>query len=137
MISAVLDTNVIVSGVLFGGDPAQILLRAAQGDFDFLISDAILEELTGVLQRPKFKLPTGFVEQLRAELAHSTRLIVTHSRLKAVETDPDDNRILECALDGKADYIVTGDSDLLQMKTFRKIHIVTPPTFLVVVGQRP
>ncbi len=136
MISAVLDTNVIISGVLFGGDPARVLFKAAQGEFDFLISDAILEELTGVLRRPKFKLPTTFVEQLRAELSHSTRLIVTHSTLKAVKKDPDDNRILECAVDGKAGYIVTGDGDLLELEKFRKIQIVTPTAFLGMLARQ-
>jgi putative PIN family toxin of toxin-antitoxin system len=136
LISAVIDTNVIISGVLFGGEPGRVLLLAAQGDFEFLISDAILNELTGVLQRPKFKLPLSYVEQLRMELSHSARLIVTHSSIRAVKADLDDNRILECAVDGKASYIVTGDSDLLDLRTFRKIRIVTPSEFLEILARQ-
>jgi len=135
LLTAVLDTNVIISGVLFGGEPGKLLVKAAQREFDLLISDSMLAELTAVLQRPKFKVTPRFIEQLRNELSRTARLVVTRTILSVVKSDPEDNHILECAVDGFATHLVTGDSDLLNMTRFRKVRILTVAEFFRVLSQ--
>ncbi len=135
MISAVLDTNVIISGVLFGGLPGKLLQFAARDQFQLLISDAILHELTEVLKRPKFKIPLEFVSELRLELNRTASLVITRSKIDAIKADPADNRILECAYDGRANFIVTGDRELLQFEIFRKIKIVSVSEFMKIIEE--
>jgi len=126
----VLDTNVLISAIVFGRDPRTILEKVIAGKVRCVLSFAILDELRDVLQRPKFgftlEQAITVVEELRAvcEIVNPTR------RLRTIKTDPTDNRILECALEGRADAIVTGDAHLLKLKEFRGILIVTPAEFL-------
>jgi putative PIN family toxin of toxin-antitoxin system len=124
----VLDTNVIFSGLVFGGKPA-LVLRCFDGpDRTLLLTDHILLELRDVL-RAKSGWDERFIAQAIAGLGRIAELIHPATRIGECR-DPDDDRILEAALAGYADYIVTGDADLLSMGTFRTIPILTAATFL-------
>jgi len=125
----VFDTNILVSALVFPGGRADIALRRIIEARDrLLLSRAILDELLGILAR-KFSRDAE-------ELAHvavflSDLSIAVKSRRKlAVLADEPDNRILECAVSGGADAIVTGDKALLELKTFRKVKLLSLRAYL-------
>lgn len=125
-VPVVLDSNVVISGFLFGGPPAEILELALKGRITCHISPAILDELRGVLQRPKFGLTEAQTLAFIAEL-HDLCVIVTPTRrVRIIEDDPDDNAILECAEAASASLIVSGDSHLLSLEKWGDIRILSP-----------
>jgi uncharacterized protein len=126
----VLDTNVILSGILFGGKPRQILSAVVAGTLKMIISEAIVSELKGVLQRPKFGLTSQIVESIVAELSSVAEWVVPKNHVEIIKNDVSDNDVLDCALEGKADYIVSGDEHLLKLERCGKISIVNPDSFL-------
>ncbi len=126
----VLDTNILISGVLFPGKPRAVLELAIEGKIEAVSSRALLEEFSGVLERPKFRLQTVEVHAIAEELEAILLIVFPERRVSAIKEDPDDNAVLECALEAKADMIVTGDSHLLKLKGFRGIEILTADEFL-------
>jgi putative PIN family toxin of toxin-antitoxin system len=120
-----------------GVDPCrnspQILDAWRDERFALLVSPAILEEIVRVLEYPKIarlhRWPRARVEEFVAEFGYLG--IMTHGdlRLDVVRNDPADNRYLECALEGTADYLVSGDQDLLDLREHGGVPIVTPRTF--------
>jgi len=95
------------------------------------VSTAILEELVDVLRRPKFGWPDGRVAEALETLP--VTVLDTGPAYLEVLADEPDNRVLECAVAAKADYIVTGDRHLLELGSFRGCYIVTPRALLEVV----
>lgn len=126
----VLDTNVLISAILFGGKPRQVLETAITGSVNLVLSEFILEELRDVLARPKFHFPRDIIQRISYELRDLAVVVDPPRHLQVVKTDADDNRILECALSAEADVIVSGDPDLLDLKEFRGIPIWSPSQFL-------
>ncbi|SHJ02625.1 putative toxin-antitoxin system toxin component, PIN family [Desulfofundulus thermosubterraneus] len=131
----VLDTNVIISGILIpNGPPGMIVDFWAKGKLTVVISQSLLEEYLEVLLRPKFnKVGTinerqGILEQFLD--LENTVLVSPDFQLNVIENDPDDNRVLECALEGGVQYIVSGDEHLLALKEFQGIIIVSPAEFV-------
>jgi putative PIN family toxin of toxin-antitoxin system len=110
----VLDTNVYISGLLFGGIPAEILAQATEGDFVLCVSESIRDEVTATL-REKFKQSEDQIREGCQPLWEVAEFVESTTRLRIITADPDDNRILECAVDGKADIVVTGDDHLLRL----------------------
>jgi putative PIN family toxin of toxin-antitoxin system len=103
---------------------------AIEGKVEVVVSEPILEEVARVLGGRKFKFSpevVAAITQAIRDLAHNVHPTV---RLKVVKADPDDDKVLECALESSADAIVSGDEHLLALKTFRKIRIITPTKFL-------
>ena len=125
----VLDTNVLISAIMFGGKSRDILEMGISGKIKITLSQDILKELAEVLVDKKFRAPISFVQQTIHELTEIAELVIVTCKINAIKTDPDDNRILECAVSGKADCIVSGDSDLLNLKHFKKIKILSPNDF--------
>jgi putative PIN family toxin of toxin-antitoxin system len=126
----VLDTNVLISAILFGGKPRQVLEMVITGQHRLLISSAILDELVEVLVRDKFRFPAENTERIRQEIVDMADLIAPRRRLRVVIRDPADDRVIECAAAGKADCIVSGDKDLLDLKQYRGMPIMSPAEFL-------
>jgi uncharacterized protein len=126
----VLDTNVLVSAFLFEGKPRELFRKVISGSIQCFLSEPILRELTEVLQRPKFGVPYEVCQQIVQELYAICEVVDPASRIDIVRSDPDDNRILECALEAKADFLVTGDRHLLEIETFRGIEIIDPAACL-------
>jgi hypothetical protein len=127
---AVLDTNVVVSGLLFqGSNPRRALLNAQEGET--LGSDATLLELVEVMSRSKFDryLERGIRQQLVAEYMNACEIVAILYPILACR-DPKDDKFLEVAVHGRADAIVTGDQDLLELNPFRGIEILTPAEYL-------
>ncbi len=123
-----LDTNVLISGILFRGPPRELLELAIRGEIDLVASPALLDELEAVLLR-KFELPPELSRTVRAEL-ESLADVVLPAEVRAVSRDPDDDRILAAAVSGTAEVIVTGDRDLLVLGAHHEIPIVSPADFV-------
>jgi putative PIN family toxin of toxin-antitoxin system len=120
----------LISAVLFGGKPRQVLEKAIRGEVRLCISDPILDELKGVLQRPKFGYSPEMIQVILTELSGISDFVEAARTMNVVLEDPEDNRILECAVEAEAKYIVTGDSHLLKLGKFRNIEILEPNALL-------
>ncbi len=134
----VLDTNVLVSAVLSHGSPPDSILQAwRRGSFDLVVSAALLRELENVLARPRIRRRLAWSADERkafvVALGEGAFLVVPEAELHAVQADPSDNRVLEAAVEGKADYIVTVDRHLLDLGSYEGIRIVSPSRFFAVI----
>jgi len=125
----VLDTNVVVSGLLWNGSPAQLIEAAQADEAELFTSRTLLAELTRILRRAKFAkviAASGFsLDDLVLGFVELAALVTPEPIPATVLNDPDDDHVLACALAAKADLIVSGDRDLLTLKAFREIPIVT------------
>lgn len=127
----VVDTNVIISALLFEtGMPARAFRYALQNG-EILLSVELLEELNNVLGREKFNryLTREEREEFLETLVERSVLVELVEKVQECR-DPKDDKILELALSGGAEYIITGDRDLLVLNPFRGVQIVTPDEFL-------
>lgn len=127
----VVDTNVVISGLLWKGRPAQLMALASRDGarVELVSSPVMLEELDDILSRPKFR------RQLSAQSLTTERVLTDYARMcelihaepleEAVCIDPDDDMVLATALSGGAHLIVSGDRHLLCLKSFRGIPILT------------
>jgi len=129
---AVLDTNVIVSGLGWSGAPAAILDAVSDDRLVLVTSAPLLAELRRVLEYPKLAKVIQGGAQL-ADLVAASGVVVVPDRVLTVVSDDDDNRVLEAAIEGTADYIVSGDADLLDLGSFQGIPIITPGEFAATV----
>ncbi len=123
-----LDTNVIISSIFWKGKPYEVVKRGLEGGYQIVVSPEILDEVVERL-RNKFQFPEEGIQELVDIILTYSHVIEPTSKFDVVR-DKKDNKIIECAFDGKADCIVTGDSDLLELKEFRGIRIVTAREFL-------
>lgn len=124
---AVLDSTVYVSAVAKGGSGALNTLEAWNAaKFQLLLSEPIIEETARVLTQQD--APTVSIDKLTASLRQSAEWVVGAESITACR-DPDDNKVLEAAVAGNADYIVTDDKDLRTLTPFRGIEIVTVRRF--------
>ncbi|MBI2361724.1 MAG: putative toxin-antitoxin system toxin component, PIN family [Deltaproteobacteria bacterium] len=127
----VLDTNVLVSALLFMGTASEIVPLWQKGAITVLLSRDILEEYLRVLSYPKFQLSEAEIKALmEEELLPFVTAVKPKRRLSVVKRDPSDNKFLECALAGRARVIISGDEDLLSIGHYRRVHIQTPAQFL-------
>ena len=123
-VKVVADTNVVVSALLWKGNESKIIGLAEEGKIKLLSSVALLDELKKVLMYERFGLGEKTVDDNVKYILTVSEIISPKRRLKVIREDPDDNKFLECALEGKARYIVSGDRHLLRLKEFRGIKIV-------------
>jgi putative PIN family toxin of toxin-antitoxin system len=135
MLRAVLDTNVVVSAHLTADGPAALIFRLALSRyFQCYVSEEILEEYREVLQRRKFKLDADYV--VRSLSAFRAAAVLVNPRIQIVAArDPDDDKILECAIEAKADYIVTGNIRDFP-KQLRGVSVFPPRGFLNLLASR-
>ena len=129
MIRVVADTNIYISALMFGGLPGLLLDLGITQAFTLVISAALLDELDEKL-RVKFEVPPEDAAAIRSKLESVAHLVEPEVVLDVVTDDPDDNRVLECAVFGLADYIVSGDRHLLRLKAHEGIPILTAREFL-------
>lgn len=126
----VLDTNVIISAIVFGGVSREVLDLAIQQKVRLCISDPILDELQGVLRRTKFGYSSEQIRLISRNILSVSDLIETTQEVDVIKSDPADNAILDCAWSGNASFIVSGDNHLLRLKEFEGIKLVSPRQFL-------
>jgi putative PIN family toxin of toxin-antitoxin system len=125
----VCDTNVLISGILFRGHPRRILDWAAQGKLMNCASPALLREAENVLSRPKFGLRPSEVANILALFRDTFEMVHPEESVTAIRDDPADNRVHEAAGAAAADFIVSGDRHLLQLKEWQGIQIISPGDF--------
>ena len=130
----VFDTNILVSAVVFpGGRAESALLRVIEERDQLFISKAILDELLGVLAR-KFSRDAEELARVAVVLSEVAVTVRPRGKLRVVKDDPD-NRVLECALAGRADLIITGDKELLGLGNYRGVRIISLRDYLEEVGR--
>ena len=125
----VFDTNIYISAFAIPGGKAEEAYRLAlHGHFSLLSSITILAETTRILQT-KFYWARTETERLATHLSQVSELIPTHPHVQVL-TDEPDNRILECGIEGHADYVVTGDRRLLELREYEGLQIIALSKFL-------
>ncbi|HEX9888469.1 MAG TPA: putative toxin-antitoxin system toxin component, PIN family [Nitriliruptorales bacterium] len=132
MTRAVLDTNTWVSGLGWGGPPGDVVEAALAGRFQIVTSPALLEELRRVLTYPKLAKMFGDANEIVELITVASQVVRPTVTLDLVR-DPDDNRVLEAAVTGSVDVIVTGDADLLVLDVVQGVRIVSPADFIDVL----
>lgn len=131
MYRVVFDTNVYLSAILYGGKPEALLglSRGRKKRIELITSPSILKEIADVLSRDKFNWPEpGIVKAIR-HIARIAKIVEPKSTI-SVLSDKSDNRVLECATESKANFIISGDNHLLDLKKYQNISILKPAQFL-------
>jgi len=131
----VFDTNVIVSALLFTASKPGLAFLEALDNGTILASAELLTELNDVLSRPKFGdyIEPGESERFLGAFVREVRFVEIRETVRVCR-DPKDDQVLELAVSGNADLIVTGDTDLLALDRFRGIEIITPADLLRRLG---
>lgn len=136
MLRVVLDTNVIVSGLLHRkGAPAAVLDGATSKRFRCFISESLLDEYSDVLNRGYLRLDQHRAERFIKAFQVVAAFVVPRKKV-AVTKDPKDDRVMECAIAAGADFIVTGNIRDFPSQ-FHGVRVVTPRDFLFVLGSSP
>lgn len=136
MLKAVLDTNVVLSAHLNLQGPSQAIFDLVfSGVYRCFISSALLEEYEEVLSRPHFGVDVRKIARSLRDLRKASVLVVPTKRLN-VTFDPDDNKVLECALEARADYVVTGNLRHYPAQ-FQDIRIIPPRRFMTLLASGP
>jgi len=136
MIKVVLDTNIYVSAFLKPGSskPARILGLVTDEELNSIISEEIVEEVRGVLCSEKLKKYHRYslaqIEEFIKKYTKAGRRVLGILKVKAIVDDPDDNKFLAAAVEGGADFIISGDHHLTDLKEYQGIKIVKPAEFL-------
>lgn len=129
----VLDTNVIVSSIIANGKPNKLLRLGIDGRFIIIMSKELLQELISVLRRPKFKITKMEIRDIVSLLIRSSETIAVKSKFKVVREDPEDDIVVNTAIDGKANYIISGDEHLIAISKFKGIEILTVDQMLKIL----
>lgn len=126
MLKFVLDTNVLVSALIStGGNPALLLDKAGESYILFISKD-MLTEFEAVISRDKFRFADEEINTIIEAIVSFSEIVNPEIKLDVIKSDPDDNKILECAVASGAYYIVSGDRHLLDLKEYGEIKIITP-----------
>lgn len=120
----VIDTNVLISSFLWEGPEHRLIKLIEMGALDGYTSPIILEELREVLQEPKFSFELREAAEAVGYFVSILTVVDPKVRLNVIDEDPADNRVLECALESRVDYVVSGDRHLLQLEECQGIKIV-------------
>lgn len=133
----VTDTNVLISATFWKGLSESIVWMAQEGEVVIIISSEILREYLNALDYKELtkKVQAKGLTKLftAAKLAQIAIIVEPKTRVNAVRDDPDDNKIIEAAIEGKADFILTYDKHLLKLKEYESVKIVTPEEFINVL----
>ena len=130
----VFDTNITISTLFWKGHPRTIFDLVREGKAVLLSSEQIESELIRVLAYSKFGLIPSEILPIVNNVRKHTQLIEVKSKVDLVKEDLTDNIFLECALDGKADYIISGDRHLLKIGSYQGIQIIRAKDFLIKEG---
>lgn len=133
----VLDTNVLVSGTFWTGDSFRIIRKIDLKDIMLILSKELLDEYDETIRSEeileKIENKNLIMNKIIKRVIEDALIISPETKFDIIKEDPDDNRILECAFEGKADYIITQDGHLLKLGEFEGIKIIMPDGFLKVL----
>jgi putative PIN family toxin of toxin-antitoxin system len=128
-VRAVFDTNVLIAAFLTEGLCSGLLIRARKQAFNLVLCDDIIREFEGILSK-KFKLTSTDISEILSIVSEAASEILHKlGPIPNICRDPNDDMIISCAIDATADYIVTGDEDLLILKRYKDIVIINPRNF--------
>ncbi|MBU0571017.1 MAG: putative toxin-antitoxin system toxin component, PIN family [Candidatus Omnitrophica bacterium] len=132
MLKVVIDTNVFISGLLNSPSCRYIIKLLGAAKLTLIISPWILDELIGVISRPKFRnaITRETAEKIIEMISIQAVLVNPSREFDVIEDDPADNRFIDAAIEANADFIISGDRHLLDLKTFHDIRVITPAQFL-------
>ena len=125
----VLDTNVLISGIFWNGTPAKILELWVQEHFQILITQSILDEYNSTLYRVSKGKKDNLVNAWMLFVVENGIVVNVRKKFK-LSADPDDNKFIDCAVSGGADYIVSGDAHLLDLISVLNVKVLKPNEFL-------
>ena len=128
---AVLDTNVLISGVIATGVPHKLLVEGFNHEYQIVVSVETLTEFRDTLLKypERFQMDEDDVQKEVKTIRYFAEFVAPQEDITAVEDDPDDDKFLEAAVAGDVEYLVSGDQHLLSLDSFRGIDIVEPRTF--------
>jgi len=128
-VKAVFDTNVLIAAFLTEGLCSGLLIRARKQAFNLVLCDDIIREFEGILSK-KFKLTSADISEISTIVSEAASEILHKlGPIPNICRDPNDDMIIACAIAAAADYIVTGDEDLLILKNYKHIVIINPRNF--------
>lgn len=138
MYRVVIDTNVLISGIIQkSGFPYEVVKSWEDGTLVLITSLTMIEEAKKVMEYPKIKkkyaLSEDSIKQIVLNLLRYSVVVDNPPTLNVIKEDPEDNKVLSTAIEGKADYMVSGDSHLLNLKSYKGIEIITPKGFCEVM----
>ena len=123
----VMDTNVFVSGIFWEGNLcSQLIEKWKSKKFELVSSMEIIDELVKTLKDFKIQMSDSMIEDWRNLIIENSIIVESTSKIEVIKDDPDDNKFLEVAVDGKAELIVSQDRHLLNLKEYNGINIVKP-----------
>ncbi len=135
MLKIVLDTNVLVSAAIIQGKQFELLKLAKLGEIKIILSPQIIEEFKEVISRERFGFSKEKINEAVRQILEIAEIIIPKQKLDIVKDDLDDNIILECALEAKANYIISGDEHLLALKEYKSIRIINTTEFFNVFNK--
>jgi uncharacterized protein len=128
-VKVVFDTNVLIAAFLTEGLCSGLLIRARKHTFDLVICDYIIKEFKGILTK-KFKISATDLSEISDIISEAAYEILHEPHpISGICRDSNDDMIIACAIDAAADYIVTGDEDLLILKKYKNVEIISPRNF--------
>lgn len=125
-----IDTNILISALGWDGPEAAIIEMVLEARLELCLSAHILSEFYRVTQYPKFKFTNQEVDGFVGRLLPVTAFVTPTQAIDVITSDPDDNEILECAVAGGSDYIISGDKHLLELGEYKGIGILKAANFL-------
>jgi putative PIN family toxin of toxin-antitoxin system len=126
----VLDSNIFVSSFFWRGNPRKIFDRVTNGLDELYITDDILNEVLTVMSRKKFDVKKNEIDDYINIIESYSIKIFPKNTAEEISRDKDDNKVLQCGSEGKVDFIVTGDNDLLVLKEYKNSKIVNAKEYL-------
>lgn len=126
----VCDTNVLVSGFMYSGNEREVIKKIYEGEIINFTSRELIIEFVRVIRRRKFRLTEKEQKRILEFLIEISENVKPKKRINVIKEDSEDNRVIECALESKADYIISGDRHLLTMKRYKGIKILNAKRFL-------
>lgn len=134
MLKVVIDTNVFISSVLTANGESSLVLKAWKrtNKYQLFVTKEIISENIRVMKR--LRVPADIIGEWNKTIKENALYVNPKRKIEVIPEDPSDNKFLECAVEAKADYIITGDKHLKKINIFEGIHIVTIEKFLTILG---
>jgi putative PIN family toxin of toxin-antitoxin system len=130
----VLDTNIFISAFYWDGNSQQVINRIIEGLDELYITNEIVNEIADVMGRPKFKTKPEIIERYIRTIEKIGKKVFITGTIKGICRDKDDDVIIECGLLSSADYLITGDSDLLVIHEYQQMKIITIKDFIDIIS---
>lgn len=124
MLKITVDTYTLISATITKGNEFKLLILARLGRIKLILSPLILKEFKEVISRPKFGFSQEQINNALKQIINISSIVMPSVKVDIIKGDIEDNKILECAVSGKVNYIVSGDGHLLKLKEYKGIKIV-------------